>query len=80
MNNIWNVLIKVKMLFWGIKVENVREMNLVKWRDHVGNVADHESFSRSEMENSCRTDSGVRASKHQILHHIQNASKLEDQK
>jgi len=58
----------------------MREMNLIKCRDHVSNVADHESFSRLEMENSWRTHSRVRASKHQILHHIQNISKLECQK
>lgn len=74
-------------MYWLKKTCNFRvyrlriweKVNLIKWRDHVSNVADHESFSRLEMEDSCRTHSRVRTSKHQILHHIQNISKLEDQ-
>jgi len=46
------------------------EVNLIKWRDHVSNVSDHESFTRLKVQDNSGTHSRVGASKYHKLKHI----------
>jgi hypothetical protein len=45
---------------------NCRE-NLIKWRDHAGNVSHHEGLPWLEIQDMRRTDTGVGAGKYHKL-------------